>query len=340
MFKERLQVLWDDLEKSKDSLYLVNDAEFNLLRTEKGNALDQDRGIAQKRIERECDSSWKTVESRLEKLRELEVYGDATSFYVSESWLPDLESGANAGDTWSIADDYATIETTQVAVDNAFPSLPVERRGQIANRVFSLKNVCSVMFSPNRDPMYNSDVINMKIIQDVQNRVVGQDIFRERPAYSETGQRFAKPDNIKNYLDVLIQFVQEKYESTRYLKGRLLLSVFFFDRFLYIHPFKDGNGRTARLLLSHMMRDYATVPISFYSRTLFPLQNNRQLYLASIRAGVKTLARYVLECLSENARQIDINFYQDEEPLQSSPRSVQEDVKNEVVVPEVDLNMI
>jgi len=48
-------------------------------------------------------------------------------------------------------------------------------------------------------------------------------------------------------------------------KHMISLGTIFFSEFLLIHPFINGNGRTARLLLNFVMKDYSVVPFSLYS---------------------------------------------------------------------------
>ena len=73
--------------------------------------------------------------------------------------------------------------------------------------------------------------------------------------------------------------------------------------FLAIHPFRDGNGRVARLCLSWMLKRRFVVPISLacggrMSEGIF-LQC---LEAAECRAGRPSqLARYVLECAADTA---------------------------------------
>ena len=55
-------------------------------------------------------------------------------------------------------------------------------------------------------------------------------------------------------------------------KLQFLVGVLLFSEFLLIHPFADGNGRTARLLTNFILRGTTFVPLSLYNK-------DRELYL-------------------------------------------------------------
>jgi Fic family protein len=55
----------------------------------------------------------------------------------------------------------------------------------------------------------------------------------------------------------------------------------FFIRFLYIHPFPNGNGRTARILLSALLVKHAIIPVSLFN-VLDDNGKSNHLYLSCI----------------------------------------------------------
>ena len=69
---------------------------------------------------------------------------------------------------------------------------------------------------------------------------------------------YALPDGIPDKLGKLVDFVNETPTSST--QEKIALACLFFSEFLLIHPFRDGNGRTARILLSCLLRDVCAVP--------------------------------------------------------------------------------
>jgi Fic family protein len=81
------------------------------------------------------------------------------------------------------------------------------------------------------------------------------------------------PTIIPQAVDSLFTFVEEQEQHIRALADsthRLMLAMclggLFFSQLLLIHPFRDGNGRLARILLSFFLQPYTVVPVSLYAR--------------------------------------------------------------------------
>lgn len=74
---------------------------------------------------------------------------------------------------------------------------------------------------------------------------------------------YAPPSEIEARLRVLIDFVNNTSTSTNW--DQVKLAALFMAEFLAIHPFSNGNGRLARLLLSLLLKDLFLVPFTFTS---------------------------------------------------------------------------
>jgi len=77
---------------------------------------------------------------------------------------------------------------------------------------------------------------------------------------------YIPPDFINNRLDILIEFWNNTFLTVKdSFEKCLKLATIFFCEFLRIHPFINGNGRTARLIMQWMLRDVCFIPFSVYS---------------------------------------------------------------------------
>ena len=81
-----------------------------------------------------------------------------------------------------------------------------------------------------------------------------------------------------------------------------MISAQFLSRFLFIHPFSNGNGRTARILVTFLLSGVAVVPVSLYLN-----KNGRDIYLNCLRQSqendcydTKSLATFILDCVHKS----------------------------------------
>ena len=81
------------------------------------------------------------------------------------------------------------------------------------------------------------------------------------------------------------------------------LGSLFFSEFLLIHPFSNGNGRTARLLLSAFLKFEMVIPFSMYI-------SKREEYIEVLEkrnnlSPPSALAHYVLLTCNRTAAQVN-----------------------------------
>ena len=164
---------------------------------------------------------------------------------------------------------------------NLLPESLRDYRHVILRKVQNLMKTSARLFGPERVPF--SPMSTDFIILVHQEVVEGLDISSEfrknmaKPAGSAL--LYAAPDMIHSRLTILVEFLNLTLTPSLPLEQAILLATLCFSEFLLIHPFSNGNGRTARILIGWILREYTIVPISIIS--------NRHDYLAALEARVE-----------------------------------------------------
>ena len=171
---------------------------------------------------------------------------------------------------------------------------------------------CRAVFSRSETNPWTERPLNLDTIKDVHRlctaSLLGKAAGELRTiAVGSTGITYPVARKVPGMLNALVDFVGMRLTEVKpvgdSLEFRLKLGAFFFGQFLYVHPFVDGNGRTARILFSHLLRHHSVVPLCLYLRICPGGIAPRELYLTSLRnsqgdgAQAFTLVRYVYECV-------------------------------------------
>lgn len=142
----------------------------------------------------------------------------------------------------------------------------------ISERIWiKLQNLKAALTFSTQSPFINFDMI-MNL-----HKIIGTGIIPKagtiRTTYASaagTSVCYAPPLTIETRLNTLIKFVNTEistmgdYAPSIRVRVLLRLSAFFFAEFLKIHPFINGNGRTARFLASLILSPVCVVPISIF----------------------------------------------------------------------------
>lgn len=95
----------------------------------------------------------------------------------------------------------------------------------------------------------------------VMDNILTGGVYRSVDVYI-SGARHTPPPPIKAYEDMKYFF----YTLQNYSEDAITLSAYTHAEFVKIHPFVDGNGRTARLLMNYQLMANGLPPISINSK--------------------------------------------------------------------------
>lgn len=104
------------------------------------------------------------------------------------------------------------------------------------------------------------------------------------------------PERLRKLIDTVsnkVETLQNSLQNFESFKNMLVLSTFFYSEFLFIHPFSNGNGRTARIIFAMLMKPYSKgFIVSIYN------SGCRENYINSIesRETPEKFLIYVMEC--------------------------------------------
>lgn len=90
------------------------------------------------------------------------------------------------------------------------------------------------------------------------------------------------------------------YEQEKYRMHPVELAALFHFKFVYIHPFADGNGRTARLLMNLILMSHGFPPAIVKAENEQRLAYYETLEMASMRNDVQPFITLIAGCVEES----------------------------------------
>lgn len=176
-----------------------------------------------------------------------------------------------------------------------------------------IKNIYNAIIKYCPDPFdfeFKIDSFNVEMAKDL-NKIIGEGLwnnagnFRTNQAStSNISYQYCKPEEISEKINKLfketkILLLNDKLKN---LESRIKIASMFFTIFLDIHPFSNGNGRVARILLSLILSENCCIPVS-----LNCLKEYRDVYLKCLVESrinnnyvPSALSAFILECVLIN----------------------------------------
>jgi Fic family protein len=190
---------------------------------------------------------------------------------VREVWVSESATTFSEGETEDIA--LAVIE------GGAKPAGVSEKEWKkLSNLKIALGHVRQMSTTESSLLEATAPILTVDMITTLHG-IIGHDIIPTAGSFRETHAgaaglmvTYSPPAMIRSRLELIVKFVNAEVAAisaatalpTR-LQLLLRLSAFFFAEFLKVHPFANGNGRTARLLVSYILCRVCVVPISIFS---------------------------------------------------------------------------
>lgn len=261
----------------------------------------------------------KKIEDRIQRILDCRKYKDLPEkdvkdalcalfvTYLHEIWIGEIPPTDVDLDTTAITEHLFENDTYEGFCEVTGLETS-DRNGQ---QIWNLRKAAFLLFGCSFQSVEKH--LSMELVKRV-NAMIGHNIFDCPGEFRTKSVRasgstvtYCLPSKISERLQILIDFVKHRKDEIKRgasqdevtkLKHMILLGALFFSEFLLIHPFIDGNGRTARLLLNLLLFEDVIVPFSLYYR-------DRKLYIEVLEErnehAPEALAAYLLCCIEKTA---------------------------------------
>lgn len=94
----------------------------------------------------------------------------------------------------------------------------------------------------------------------------------------------------------------EWYDQNKDRLHPVELAALFHFKFVYIHPFSDGNGRTARLLMNLLLMKHGYPPAIVKAEPMSRIRYYETLEMASVNAELQPFIEIIAGCVEESLK--------------------------------------
>lgn len=177
------------------------------------------------------------------------------------------------------------------------------------NTELKIKNIYNAIIKYFPDPFalkLDIDSFNVDLAKDL-NKIIGKELWNNagylrtnKASASRMNYEYCEPEKIPERLNKLFDETKRLLldDNLVDLESRIKISSMFFSIFLDIHPFSNGNGRVARILLSLILSENCCIPVSLNSLGCYREVYLKCLYESRINNIYKSsaLSAFILEC--------------------------------------------
>ncbi len=254
------------------------------------------------------------IEKYLERIAEKKKQLDAMRPFPYAA-LKNIKEGLTLEWTYnsnSIEGNTLTLQETKMVINEGFTikGKSLREHFEAVNHQDAIEFVQSLV-KPNY-VLNSKDILTVHgmVLQKIEKEFAGR--YRNA-AVRISGANFVPPNALKidAFIDELISWVKE---STNNL-DIIIKSAVFHHRFVWIHPFFDGNGRTVRLIFNLLLMKEGYPPAII-------LKNDRKKYYDALnKANQGNYSKLLLLILQALERSVDIylsslnNTFDDYQPI-------------------------
>ncbi len=180
---------------------------------------------------------------------------------------------------------YVPDAAVQGAVENDLEEIPTSEEGE-KRRLIGGDIYDAYIFALKR---HESPVLSVEFIQSLHSKMfyridpAGAGHFKDQPVTIRGGPYLVETvphERAQEFLTAIVERLNHRWaQSRKYAEYSLFLTIaeFIID-FLAIHPFQDGNGRTARLLSTYLLERADYHFARFYSLDNIIHETRREYY--------------------------------------------------------------
>ena len=242
-------------------------------------------------------------------IEKLKNYINKNSNYISDEFTKSVEGDFSLRfhhDTTAMeGNTYSLMEVKTVLVDN------ITVKGKSVKEFYEVVNSKEAYEFIKEQASLKND-LNEELIKDIHS-ILMKNILDVSGLYRDTNVRILGASFIPcDYLSVRnnMKYFIEDYKENKKMMNTIELSSWVHAEFVKIHPFIDGNGRTARLLMNFILLKGDLLPITITTDNKLEYYESLDEYgkCGNISSFKELIENIEIKRLSEYVEEIDFNI--------------------------------
>ncbi|KMK74439.1 Fic family protein [Alkalihalobacillus pseudalcaliphilus] len=153
------------------------------------------------------------------------------------------------------------------------------------------------------EQVQNQTPLTERTVKDVHHLILKNIDDRNAGRYRSVNVRISGSEHTPPHflqLDEEMRKLLSWYDSNKTELHPVQLAALFHFKFVYIHPFSDGNGRTARLLMNLILMGHGYPPAIVKAEDNQRLEYYNTLELASVQNQLVPFIELIAECVKDS----------------------------------------